>query len=93
MALEPVLVEVLCTDVGEVVLRRDVMDGNPPLRYQFSDKEEAQCDMCLVLELKNRFPNACRVAVLLQYTGNCANSFPNPQLCKLLPESKLRQHV
>ena len=45
MVLKPVLVEVLCTDVGEVVLRRDVMDGNPPLRYQFSDKEEAQCDV------------------------------------------------
>ena len=43
--LEPVLVEVLRTDVGEVVLRRDVMDGDPPLRHQFSDKEEAQHDV------------------------------------------------
>ena len=43
--LEPVLVEVLCTDVGKVVLRRDVMDGDPPLRYHLSDKAEAQCDV------------------------------------------------
>ena len=42
--LEPMLVEVVCADAGEVVLRRDVMDGDPPLRYQFSDKE-AQCDV------------------------------------------------
>ena len=33
--------------------------------------------MCLVLELNGRFPNECRVAVLSQYTGICANTFAN----------------
>ena len=79
---EPVHVEVLCTDVGEVVFCRDVMDGDPPLCYQFSDEEE-QYDVLG----PRRFPNACRVAVLLQYGGKCANSFPNPSSVSIFEQN------
>ena len=43
--------------------------------------------MCFVLELKDRFPNACRVAVLLQYAGICANSFPNPSSASIFEQN------
>ena len=43
--LEPVLVEVFGSDVGEVVLRWHVVDGDLPLRHQFSNEEEPQRDV------------------------------------------------
>ena len=43
--------------------------------------------MCLVLELKDRFPNACRVAVLSQYTGICANPFPNSSYVSMFEQN------
>ena len=43
--------------------------------------------MCLVLKLKDRFPNACRVAVLSQYTGICSNSVPNPSSVSILNQN------
>ena len=53
-----------------------------------SRKKKKHNAMCLVLELKDRFPNACRVAVLSQYyTGICANSFPNPSSFSMFEEN------
>ena len=36
------LVQVLCADVGRVDVGRDVVDGDPSLRHELLDEEEAQ---------------------------------------------------
>ena len=43
--------------------------------------------MWVVLELKDRFPNECRVAVLSQYIDICANSFPNPSSVSMFEQN------
>ena len=42
---EAMLVQMLCADVGRVDVGRDVVDGDPSLRHELSDEEEAQHDM------------------------------------------------
>ena len=42
---EAMLVQVLCADVGRVDVGRDVVDGDPSLRHELSDEEEAQRDV------------------------------------------------
>ena len=39
------LVQVLCADVGRVDVGRDIVDGDPSLRHELSDEEEAQRDV------------------------------------------------
>ena len=43
--------------------------------------------MCFVLELKERFPSACSVAVSSQYSGTCANSLPNPSSVSIFAQN------
>ena len=62
------------------------MDGDPFLRHELSDKKNRSA-MRFVLELKQRFPSTCSVAVLLQYNGTFATSLPNPRSVSMFEQN------
>ena len=77
------LVEVLCADVGRVDVGRDEVDGNPSLRHELSDEEEAQRDVLRPRAegaVSQRVQRCCVVAVQRHFR-------------KVLAEPSLSQHV
>ena len=43
--------------------------------------------MCFVLGLEERFPGACSVAAMSQYSGTCAHYLPNPSSVSMFEQN------